>query len=331
MLLSIIIPVYNVKNYLSRCINSILQQTYTNIEVILIDDGSTDGSGKICDEYALIDDRIHVIHKNNEGVSLARIDGVKQAVGEYVMLVDADDYISDNAIEILVNTQRKTGSDLIIGQFYENINDHIIKHGIEPTIGVYCKNDIDEFLRNNFLIDRATFSEGMKGYLWGKLYKKAFLEKAIQSGKGLFFAEDKLILFHVLLLINSMTVVADRIYYYVRREGSVTKSYNRKIWENFDVFFKILSKLDKNSLLKEQVKYYKLGILFYLLDKEINKENTIWDKKNFLQSKRDNILFKELRENDFNDVGLKSLMKVLLLKSNITLYILLMKFKSKIR
>ena len=331
MVISIVVPIYNTEKYLKKCLDSIINQTYKELEIILIDDGSTDGSEKICDEYALNDNRVHVIHKVNEGVSIARINGVEQATGEYITFVDSDDYISNNAVEILVNQQRKTSSDLIIGQLYESIDNNIIERNIEPDIGEYCKNDITRFLNKNFLIDKLTFQEGMMGYLVGKLYKKDFLEKAIQTGKDLFFAEDKLILFHVLMLVNSMAVISNRIYYYVRREGSATKSYNRKIWENFDLFFKKLDELDKNMLLKKQVKYYRLEILFYLINKEINKSNTIWNKKKFLNNKSDNILFRTLYENDFYDIGVKRLIKVMILKQNIVLYILLIKIKYKIK
>ena len=327
MLISVIVPVYNTEKYLKKCLDSIINQTYKELEIILIDDGSTDGSEKICDEYAKKDNRVRVIHKVNEGVSIARINGVEQATGEYITFVDSDDYISNNAVEILVNQQIKTSSDLIIGQFYEIINGKIVEPDVKPNLGEYNKSDINKFLEKNFLIDKTTFSEGMMGYLWGKLYKKVFLEKAIQTGKDLFFAEDKLILFNVLISINSMAVISNRIYYYVRREGSATKSYNRKIWENYDLFFKRLAKLDENKLLKDQMKYSELEVLFYLIDKEIKKENTIWDKKRFLKNKSDNILFRELRENRFNDIGMKRLVKVMLLKSSITLYILVMKLK----
>ena len=101
-LISIIVPVYNVEKYLSKCIDSIINQTYKNIEIILIDDGSTDSSGAICDKYALVDSRIHVLHIENSGVSNARNVGLNHATGDYIGFVDSDDYIEPNMYELLL-------------------------------------------------------------------------------------------------------------------------------------------------------------------------------------------------------------------------------------
>ena len=101
-LISVIVPVYNVEEYLTQCIESIINQTYTNLEIILVDDGSTDQSGKICDEYAIKDDRIQVIHKENRGVGSARNVGLDTSKGEYVSFVDSDDYVDKNYIKILL-------------------------------------------------------------------------------------------------------------------------------------------------------------------------------------------------------------------------------------
>lgn len=112
-LISVIIPVYNVENYLRECIDSVLKQTYKNLEIILVDDGSTDSSGKICDEYAEKDSRITVIHKKNEGPSKTRNTGLKNANGKYIYFLDSDDYITEDAIETLVLTAESNQADLV--------------------------------------------------------------------------------------------------------------------------------------------------------------------------------------------------------------------------
>ena len=114
-LISVLIPVFNVERYLSRCIESVIKQTYKNIEIILIDDGSKDKSGKICDKYAKKDDRIRVIHKENEGVSVARNLGMDSANGEYIIFVDSDDWIEQQAVELLFSQLSLYDSDLAIG------------------------------------------------------------------------------------------------------------------------------------------------------------------------------------------------------------------------
>ena len=113
--ISVIVPVYNIEKYLRKCIDSILSQTYENIEVILVDDGSTDNCGAICDEYAKIDPRIIVIHKKNAGVSAARNTGIMQCIGEYVFFVDSDDYLPIDSIEKLYNSINEYEADISIG------------------------------------------------------------------------------------------------------------------------------------------------------------------------------------------------------------------------
>ncbi len=112
-LISIIVPVYNIEEYLPRCIESILNQTYTNLELILVNDGSTDNSGRICDEYATKDQRVFVIHKKNGGSSSARNAGIKEAKGEYLGFVDSDDYIENTMYEKMVNAVKDTGANII--------------------------------------------------------------------------------------------------------------------------------------------------------------------------------------------------------------------------
>lgn len=113
VLISVIIPVYNVEEYLCECVNSVINQTYKNLEIILIDDGSTDSSGKICDDYAKKDKRITVIHKKNEGPSKTRNIGLRNAKGEYIYFIDSDDYITEDAIESFVSTAKSNSADLV--------------------------------------------------------------------------------------------------------------------------------------------------------------------------------------------------------------------------
>ena len=113
-MVSIIVPIYNVEQYISKCIESILAQTYRDFELILVDDGSTDMCGKICDEYAKQDSRVHVIHQENKGVSAARNAGISLAKGEYIMFVDSDDFITENMLEKMHDCIAESGSDIAI-------------------------------------------------------------------------------------------------------------------------------------------------------------------------------------------------------------------------
>ena len=116
-LISIVVPVYNVKDYIKCCVESLIHQTYRNIEIILVDDGSTDESGKICDQLAERDSRIKVVHKKNEGLGYARNTGLENITGQYVTFIDSDDYVDKNQVEDLYHGIRKNGADTCIGGF----------------------------------------------------------------------------------------------------------------------------------------------------------------------------------------------------------------------
>ena len=136
MKLSIIIPIYNVERYLEETINSVLKQTFTDFELILVDDGSTDNSGKICDKYAQKDSRVKVIHKPNGGVSSARNAGVDNATGEFIGFVDSDDIISEVMYEGMINIAEKYGADIVQCTHVREISD--LNHNVLPqNIEVY--------------------------------------------------------------------------------------------------------------------------------------------------------------------------------------------------
>ena len=243
------------------------------------------------------------------------------------MFVDADDYISLNAVESLVENAKKKPSDIVVGQYFEVIDNIQGEAEIRPKIGYYNKNDIEYFLKDDFLINQHTFKEGMMGYLWGKLFRRTLVERTILLGNGLFFAEDKLVLFGSLMNACSMLVIETRIYYYVRRDSSVTKSYNRQIWDNFNTFFTKLTRIDKKSILVNQLKYYKLSVLLYILQKEVINIDNILDSREFLISQKEsNVLFRCL-EDKFPFLGIKKEIQILLLKNSIIAYLLINKIK----
>ena len=132
--ISIIIPVYNVEKYIRKCVDSILSQTYKNLEIILVDDGSLDNCGKICDQYAKIDNRVVVIHKQNGGLSSARNIGIEKATGEYLMFVDSDDSLEKIACESLINITNKTNADIVLPDGMKTENTESFKDIIDKVI-----------------------------------------------------------------------------------------------------------------------------------------------------------------------------------------------------
>ena len=163
--ISIIVPIYNVEKYLEKCIKSILSQTYKNLEIILVDDGSPDKCGMICDKYKEIDDRIIVIHQENKGLSGARNTGLKNANGKYVCFIDSDDYINEHMIETLYENLIKTGSDISICDFFQvKENENIKIKKIENAVKIMNKQEcLKKLLYHKYKLDIVT---------WNKLYKQ---------------------------------------------------------------------------------------------------------------------------------------------------------------
>lgn len=222
--ISIIVPVYNVEKYLENCIESILNQTFKDFELILVDDGSTDNSGKICDIYEKKDSRIKVIHKNNEGLSSARNTGLDIACGKYVGFVDSDDSIHPKMYEVLYNLIEKYKSDIsccnykytydISNQNHEelNLNEVIEMSNIEAIEKLYDKD----------LGVRLVVA-------WNKLYNKRLFDN-IRYKVGRLH-EDEFMAHRILYNCKKITYVDNELYYYLQREGSIMSqiSYKRKV------------------------------------------------------------------------------------------------------
>ena len=219
-LISIIVPVYNVKDYLKTCIDSIVSQTYTNLEIILVDDGSTDGSGEILDAYKKNDERIIVIHKTNGGLSDARNFGIDRHTGEYLFFVDSDDYIHIDTIRLMYNVLKRTDSDIVecgIAHVYDKSNCHIFEKPLSHNYKVY---DHDE------AVERV-INYKSKIMAWNKLYKSSlFKEIRYPVGK---INEDVYTTPYVIDKCDKYTYLDAVLYAYVQRDNSImNRKFNKK-------------------------------------------------------------------------------------------------------
>ena len=212
-LISVVVPIYKVEPYLEKCIQSILKQTYKNLQVILVDDGSPDNCGKICDEYAKKDNRIEVIHKENGGLSDARNVGIKKARGEYIGFVDSDDYISDTMYEDMYNLLRENKAEVCICNFYEVKENELIIKNKDNGSKDYNKIEI----LKEILLDK-----NIQSYAWNKLYKIE-LFKDIQYPVGKKY-EDIGTTFFVLEKCNKVVVTGKPEYYYLNRNDSIVNN-----------------------------------------------------------------------------------------------------------
>lgn len=230
-MVSVIVPVYNVERYIDKCIQSVIEQTYCDWELLLIDDGSSDSSGDICDRYALVDKRIKVIHKSNTGVSGTRNVGLDIAQGKYILFLDADDYWYDNtALEILVYTAEKNNLDIVRGEYKA-----VDKNGIELFCREFTSNrfaNIGKVLRNSTFLDKVIEREF---FLPLCLIKKESIGN-IRFNTDRIFLED--IEFFVELLVTPIRsmYVGKRFYAYRKHNSSISnRNVKKKLEDAFDL------------------------------------------------------------------------------------------------
>lgn len=212
-LISVIVPVYNVEEYLARCVDSILAQTYENLEVILVDDGAKDASGVICDAYAAKDSRVKVIHKENGGLSSARNAGLEAATGEYIAFVDSDDWIEPDAYAHLLKVMEKYGVRLVCGGRYD-VNG---KTG-EKKIGLCPQKE--EAISAEELVGRIFLWQGCDSSACDKLYHRSILENfRYPEGK---VCEDVPVTYKIVLQAEKVALSNQPFYNYYHRSGSIS-------------------------------------------------------------------------------------------------------------
>ncbi len=218
--ISIIVPVYNVEKYIDRCINSILHQTFSDFELILIDDGTPDSSGEICENYAKTDNRIRVFHKQNGGLSDARNYGIDKAEGEYLTFIDSDDYVDKSYLEYLIS--------LLTDDCKVSACNHLIvrKDNTLPNT---------DFTGTRYLTTKEAFEEALyHGIIdvsaWGKLYHRSIFE-TLRYPKGHLY-EDTYVFGDILKSVDRIVFGSDALYYYVQRNDSIVHGkFNEKRYE----------------------------------------------------------------------------------------------------
>lgn len=260
---TIIVPVYNVKSYLSKCIESILGQTYTELQILLIDDGSSDGSGEICDQYAKMDRRIEVVHTANRGLVAARKMGLEHSVGDYIGFVDGDDYIESNMFEILLNE--------IIGCDADFVNMGYIKEGKEGSTNAFGEEnklynlgslkEREEFLINH--VFRAEKKNFFNYSIWSKLYKRELIKDCyflLRDDQQ--YGEDMLNLCLCILQSSRIKQSDYHLYHYVVKDNSMShlpnSEYMIKEKELIGNVAAVIQKYDEQVFLdlKKHINYF---------------------------------------------------------------------------
>ena len=247
---SVIVPVYNVKDYLERCVKSIIAQTERNIQIILVDDGSTDGSGLICDKLAETDDRINVLHKKNGGLSSARNFGIQFAKCEFICFIDSDDIISPHYVEHLLYLNEKHGCDISVGRYAcFDKTEPIFRYAEQEIEIINGKQAINKLFGESYVT--ATIA-------CNKLYKKTLFDD-LKYPEGL-INEDEALAYRLYYKANKVAFSSNIIYGYYMRANSITKS--RFSEKNFD-FLKIAWERCVFFERNEEEKYYHLFLKLY--------------------------------------------------------------------
>lgn len=330
-MVSIILPIYNKEKELEQCLKSILNQTYKNLEIILVNDGSKDLSKNICEKFLKKDNRIKLINKKNEGVELARLTGLENAKGHYITFVDPDDWIPNNAIELLVKVIKSKDADVCFGKYCRVLD----KHGL-------IKREIKNNIYDNLVIDKSDFMNEYYGSFcgWGdlpvnmcgKLYKKSLIDSVNYQPVGISHGEDLCFNLQVLPHANKIVSIPEIIYFY--RWGGMTNNINKNLFKDaciaYDFKLKMFKEHNSNdSCAKAAVELCNFFITYIdtylkftdlnelkikdIISKEIRNENLqkavrIPTYKWFL----DNELYKSIKSQDVNaffDIQKKGLKK----------------------
>ena len=257
-LISVIIPVYRVEKYLEKCIESVLKQTYTNLQIILVDDGSPDNCGKICDEYAKKDSRIEVIHKINGGLSDARNVGINRANGRYIGFVDSDDYIKEDMYEKLINLIKEYDADISICNLYDVIDGKEYVRNKDNGIHEYSRIDI----LKEILLDK-----NIQSYAWNKLYKKELFDEIKYPIRKKY--EDIGTTFYLFETCNKIVVTSEPEYYYLKRADSLVNNVTES------------TILDYTEIIIQRYLYIKQNI------KELRKYNNYYLAKTLITAHND--------------------------------------------
>lgn len=231
--ISVVVPIYNAGKYLQACLYSIINQSYQNYEAILVDDGSTDGSGLVCDQYAEMDRRLRVIHKENEGLICARKSGLAAACGKYIAFVDADDWVDADFLETGVWQMEQTKADIVLTGCVREIGD--CSETVQNRIGsgIYDVSGLTRDVYPKMLHYEAFYEFGILPYIWNKFYKKELLERCYAGiDTRIYDGEDVAIVYPYLLHAQKAVITDDAKYHYRIHSESMTANRKADYYEN---------------------------------------------------------------------------------------------------
>lgn len=267
-LISVVVPVYNVEAFLEKCITSILNQTYRNLEIIIVDDGSTDGSSKICAQMEQNDDRIIVVHKKNGGLVSARKAGIVRAKGEYIISIDSDDWIESEMISALYKQAIENNADMVTSGLYREYQDSSVVCTDSVKNGVYESPQDKEYLYNNLIINSERETWGIHPAIPCKLVRTSLMRRIyLELSDEAVYAEDAAAIYACCVLAERIAVTHDIYYHYVLRDNSIAHSRNPNYFCNINLIYNFLrdyfERCENKAVLLQQLDMYFVRLAFF--------------------------------------------------------------------
>ncbi len=275
-LFSIIVPIYNVQKYINKCVESILNQTHKDLEIILVDDGSPDGCPQICDEYARQDSRVKVIHKDNGGLINARKSGLEAANGAYIGFVDGDDWIEPEMYALFADRIKKYSPDMVLSDFYYDYGNKLINSEQLFEQEFYNKQDLKSKMYPKMLFSGIYYKFGVNPCCWSKVYKKELIEKNLPQVDGrIKMGEDAAFTYPCLLDAQSVATIKTPCYHYITNPQSITQSYDKDMK---DIIFLPYDRIKEKCRecgtdLGKQPDYYLIYLANFLLRNETSAKS----------------------------------------------------------
>ncbi|MCM1286175.1 MAG: glycosyltransferase [Acetobacter sp.] len=275
-LISIIVPIYNVEKYINKCVDSILSQTYKNIELILVDDGSPDNCPQICDRYAELDKRVKVVHKENGGLMSARQAGLKKANGDYIGFVDGDDWIEPDMYECFHNVIEKYNPDMALCEFIYAYPDKDIFSDQKLSAEYFTKDKMIKEIYPTMLFKAPYYHFGINPCCWSKVYKKELLENCLYKvTPKIKIGEDAAFTYPCLIDAESLAYVDKALYHYRNNPDSMTNSYDVNLENTILIPIEILNDAFNKSgyNFSKSLSYYLLYMINLVVRNEANPDN----------------------------------------------------------
>lgn len=275
-MISIIVPIYNVEKYIRQCVDSILNQTYRDIEIILVDDGSPDNCAEICDNYAKKDGRVKIVHKKNGGLMSARQAGLRAATGEYVGFVDGDDWIEPDMYGHFADVIKKYKPDMALCEFIFAYPNQDVLSSQKLSKEYFSKEEITGELYPTLLFKTPYYNFGINPCCWSKVFRREILENNLyRVTPKIKIGEDAAFTYPCILECQNIAYVDEYLYHYRSNPDSMTNSYDDKLEDTILIPYEILkaSFTDCGYDFSSQMNYYLVYLINMVIRNEANPEN----------------------------------------------------------